>query len=788
MLSFLEVFSKLLDNTFMNLLKILFNIMLITLLFTSCEDTTTGDVVNEAFETDRATSGNIINGQCYQDQYSVPTELITRKLDIAIVIDTSGSISDERASIAQGFDYFISQLPEEVDYRIAVILGHGDNTGRSGGLYQKGSEPRVLSSDLHTVEEIKTHLVTKMNNPHTDGETDGGELGLYSFLKATEGDQLVTNQAYDFFRPDAALTVVFVADEQDICAEYPVGVTPVVDPQGGEDRSLAKYCKDDDGNFIITPQMVVDRVKDIQDDSPYIIGGVLYKSNQTMPMNGENEIGYGYIDAINLSGGITVDMANGDYSDGLANIGRLATVSIQPANDFNLNSTKVDPSTIEALVDNISVAFTYNNELNQVNLTNPRDAFSVAKIKYCDKEEKPLTAKLLAVGGFHSCALLLEGEVKCWGRNNYGQLGLSHTNNIGDDEAPSSQEVINLGAKAIDLSSGLYHTCAILEDGSVKCWGQNLKGQLGLGHMNNIGDDEHPSSISSIPLASKAKKLYAGTNHTCALLDNKKVQCWGDNSFGQLGLGHTNNIGDDETLDSLGYVSLGGDVVQMDISTISFHSCAVLVNGDLKCWGRNNSGQLGLGHTNSIGDDELPSDVGSVPFGSQILQLATGNQHTCALASGQNIRCWGSNLRGQIGTGNLDTIGDDEAANSIGFINTGASGHTLVSTGNFHTCAIGTDEKVYCFGQGANGVTGLGHTNNIGDDEAVLDNSDVDLGELPISQVASGIFHTCALTKDTGEVICWGMATYGQLGYGNTNIIGDDETPGANLISLVAAE
>ena len=773
-----------LHNKLMNYLKPFVLIFIVAFLFTSCNDSTVDDSLDDAFKIDIPPSGNVISGQCYQDQYSVPTEMITRKLDIAIVIDTSGSINSERASIAEGFDFLISQLPEEVDYRIAVILAHGDNTGRSGVLYKKGIEPRVLSSDIHSVDEIKSHLVTKMQNPHTDNETDGGELGLYSFLKATEGDQLVTNQSYDFFRPDAALTVVFVADEQDICAEFPVGVTPVPDPQGKEDSALLKYCKDNEGNFIITPQMVVDRVKEIQEEIPYVIGGVLYKSQLTTPMSGENEIGYGYIDAVNISGGITVDMANGDYSDGLANIGRMATVSIQPANDFNLNSSKVDPNTIEALVDNISVPFTYNNEINQVKLTNDRDAFSVAKIKYCDKEEKPLIAKQLAVGGFHSCALLLEGEVKCWGRNNFGQLGLSHTNNIGDDETPSSQATVNLGSKAIDVSAGLYHTCAILEDGSVKCWGYNAKGQLGLGHTDNIGDDEHPITSLAIPLRSKAKKLYSGTNYTCALLDNKKVQCWGENNFGQLGLGHTDNIGDDEDLSTLGYISLGADVIQMDISTISYHSCAVLVNGDLKCWGRNNAGQLGLGHTDSIGDDELPSSIGAVPFGSQILQLATGNQHTCALASGQNIRCWGSNSRGQIGTGNTNTIGDDEAANSIGFINTGASGHTLVSTGNFHTCAVGVDENVYCFGQGTNGVTGLGHVNNIGDDEAVSGNSLVDLGEAPISQVASGIFHTCSLTKDTGEVICWGQGTFGQLGYGNTNTIGDDESPGANLVSL----
>lgn len=763
------------------------SIFLLFIFISSCTDTnnTASNVIGDAFVTDPAPSGNIINGTCYQDQYSVPTEFITRKLDIAIVIDTSGSIQSERAAIAEGMDFFISQLPEEVDYRIAVILGHGDNTGRSGTLYKKGTEPTVLSSDLHTVEEIKTHLRTKMENPHTDNETDGGELGIYSFLKSINPENLSNNQSLDFYREDAALTLIFVADEQDICAEFPEGVIPVPDPQGKENSSFEKYCVDSEGNYTITPSMVVEQVSQLKGEVPYVIGGVLYKSSSTVPLQGENEIGYGYIDAINLSGGLTVDMANGEYSDGLANIGRMATVSIKPANDFKLQSSQVDPSTIEVLVDNLPVPFTYNSEINQINLTNERDPFSVAKVKYCDKEQTPLEVKHLALGGFHTCALLLQGEIKCWGKNNYGQLGLGHTNNIGDNETVSSIPVIDLGAKAIDVSAGLQHTCAILEDGAVKCWGENLRGQLGQGNTDTLGDTEHPFEIEPIPLARPAKKLYSGTRYTCALLDNKKIQCWGENSFGQLGLGHTNNIGDNETLDTLGYVSVGGDVVQMDISTISYHSCAVLVNGDLKCWGKNSFGQLGYGHTNNIGDDELPSSVGPVPFGNQVLQLATGNIHTCALASGQNIRCWGANNRGQIGTGNTNTIGDDEGADSIGFIQTGANGHTLVATGNFHTCTVGADNNVYCFGFGATGATGLGHTNNIGDDESVNSISKVDLGNSVISQVAAGVNHTCALTKDEGKVICWGQGSVGQLGYGNTNTIGDNESPSANFVSIL---
>jgi len=766
----------------------LFNKLLIVVLIavtSACQDSATSSAIDDAFETSPSPSGSSINALCFQDQYATPEEFITRKLDIAIVIDTSGSIIEERAAIAQGFDFLLSQLPAEVDYRVAVILGHGDNSSHSGKLYQKGSEPRVLSSATLTTTEIKNHLITKMQSPHGDSETDGGEVGLYSFLKATSETNLALNRQEDFFREDAALTVIFVADEQDICAEYPVGVSPVIDPQGAEDRSFDKYCIDLDGKRTVTAQMVVDRITDIQAGSPQVVGGVLYKDNQTMPVSGENEIGYGYIDAVNLAGGITVDMANGDYANGLSNLGRLATVSIKPANDFNLKTNKVDPASIEALVNNIAVPFEFNAELNQVHLTSPRDDFSVAKINYCEKEQKPMEVKKLAAGGFHTCALLLEGDLKCWGRNNVGQLGLGHTNTIGDDELPSSISTLNIGAKVKDISAGAFHTCALLESGDVKCWGQNTSGQLGLGHTDTIGDDEDLSSIASVPLKDKATKIYSGFTYNCALLENKNVQCWGDNSFGQLGLGHTNNIGDDETIDTIGYVSIGGPAVQMDISTISFHSCALLQNGDLRCWGRNDSGQLGLGNPDHVGDDELPSSVAPVPFGEQIIQLATGNRHTCAITGGQKLRCWGSNIKGQIGTGNSEIIGDNESVTSIGYVDTGATAHLSVSTGNLHTCVVSGNYEAHCFGFGGSGTTGLARTDDIGDDELVKDISLVDLGGESINQLASGVSHTCALTKDEGKVICFGDGAYGQIGSGSTDDLGDNESPGAKYVSVL---
>lgn len=775
---------------YMKTITLLMTLLPLLFLGACMEDGNVKQAIKESFEAPPTASGSVVTGACYNDQYAAPENEIVRKLDIAIVIDTSGSIQDERAAIGAGFDAFIDQLPSEVDFRIGVILAHGDKTGRTGKLYKKySSEPLVLASDLHTIDEIKTHLRNKMQYPAGDGETDGGELGLYSLQNAISGDNLVNSQAEGFFRDDAALAVVFVADENDICAKYPEGVQPVPDPQGGENASFNKYCVDSEGNYLITPESILSQLQTLKGDYPLVVGGVLYNNLNTMATVDENELGYGYLETVDLAAGITVDMASGDYADGLSRLGRLATIKLAPVNSFALATNRVEPSTIEVLLEGQAIAHAYDAENNIVSINVERDPFSVVNVKYCEKQEAPKEVQKLAAGGDHTCALLVSGKVKCWGKNNFGQLGLGHTNNIGDDELPSSGETIDFGeAKVVDISAGLQHTCAIFEDGSVRCWGENMMGQLGLGHTDPIGDNELPMSVGIVPLGRPAKKIYSGTRYNCALLDNRKIKCWGQNNFGQLGYGDTENRGDDESIESLGYVSVGADVVAMDISTISFHACAVLMSGDLKCWGYNAFGQLGYGHTNNIGDDEYPSDVGTVPFGTQVLQIASGFRHTCALTGGQSIRCWGSNAFGQIGTGNSQTIGDDEAADSIGFIATGASSHLMVATGNFHTCAVGSNGGVYCFGQSTQGQIGLGTTSNLGDNETVENVSKVNLGDIKISQVAAGTNHTCALSKDEGKVICWGANASGQLGYGHKNTLGDNESSLGNFITLTASE
>jgi hypothetical protein len=134
--------------------------------------------------------------------------------------------------------------------------------------------------------------------------------------------------------------------------------------------------------------------------------------------------------------------------------------------------------------------------------------------------------------------------------------------------------------------SGGSFTCAILANGSVRCWGSNAVGQLGQGNKNTIGDNETPGSVGTVDIGNHtAVALAAGNAHTCALLDDGTSRCWGYNIYGQLGYANTKQIGDDETPASAGPVDLGPGRTAVAITAGGLHTCAILDNGNVLCWG-----------------------------------------------------------------------------------------------------------------------------------------------------------------------------------------------------------
>ena len=276
------------------------------------------------------------------------------------------------------------------------------------------------------------------------------------------------------------------------------------------------------------------------------------------------------------------------------------------------------------------------------------------------------TVMAISTGG-HACAILADGSVKCWGSNDYGQLGL------GDAISrlfPSDVVPLGTGRKAIAISAGYKHTCAVLDDRSVKCWGKNASGQLGLGDTKNRGEatlGEMGDYLPKVNLGTgrTAVSISAGEVHTCVLLDNATVKCWGAGANGLLGIGSTADRGDapNEMGDALPPINFGPGRTTLAISCGYSSSCAILDDHSVKCWGNNVVGQLGVGDNVSRGG--LPADVGTFPAvnlgtGRKASKIAVSNgiSFACALLDDGTIRCWGENSVGSLGIGYTDARGD----------------------------------------------------------------------------------------------------------------------------------
>lgn len=392
----------------------------------------------------------------------------------------------------------------------------------------------------------------------------------------------------------------------------------------------------------------------------------------------------------------------------------------------------------------------------------------------CDNDCTASVVVALAAGLDHTCATLDTGVVRCWGANGSGALGVGDVVTIGDNEPASDGAAAAVGIGISLISAGDYFTCGLTVDEAVRCWGRNDFGQLGNGNVIDIGDDELPSTVGDSTLAAGAVvSIATAWRHACAAYGDGEVACWGNSDFGQLGYGNYDGIGDSEPVGTAGFVDVPGDVVQLAAG--ERHTCARLDTGAVRCWGYGGDGALGYGNANWIGDNELPSSVGEVDVPATDSIVAGGN-HTCALTSTGRVWCWGR-VNGGLGYANNEWIGNDETPVGAVMVAEDMLGEsvTQIVAGYDHTCALISGGTVRCWGTGADGRLGYGNTDDIGDDETPYSAGDVDVGGTVV-QLAAGSAHTCALMS-SGGVRCWGRGIDGALGYGVNTAVGDDEAP-----------
>ncbi len=489
----------------------------------------------------------------------------------------------------------------------------------------------------------------------------------------------------------------------------------------------------------------------------------------------------------------TVNNTGGFTASGISEVGLVSTfrftggsypgaggncgTTLSPAGGCTLEVEFV-PSVVTTYSGTIDLS--YNDGAGAQNSTRPLTGKGGSLISLADAN----TAK---------CAVFNTGQVKCWGLNVFGQLGYENVNQLGDAgaEMGASLAFVNLGTgvKAAEIAGGDSFFCARMTTGQVKCWGKNTNGQLGYEHTNHLGDgaSEMGDNLAFVDLGTgrTAKFITAGGDHACAILDNDSVKCWGDNTNGQLGQGNTTSYGDAGSSmgDLLPAVNLGTGITAKFIDAGSQHTCVVTNTNTVKCFGLGSDGRLGYENTASkgisggtIGDSLLTVGIGTALFG---YELSVGASSSCVhINSSNEVKCWGDNSSGQLGredtldAGHVATSMDD----NLGTINLGTSRTALQvahNDVNKTVCALLDDETVKCWGEGTSGALGNGATTNLGDTGSSMGDflAVLDLGTGRSAKRLSDK-GSCAILDD-GELKCWGKNDVGQLGLGDTNNRGD---------------
>ena len=334
-----------------------------------------------------------------------------------------------------------------------------------------------------------------------------------------------------------------------------------------------------------------------------------------------------------------------------------------------------------------------------------------------------------------------DGSFRAWGQNSNGTVGDGTTLN-------RSSPVTTLVSNVLDASSGNTHTCALLGEGSVKCIGANINGQLG-----NGGTTGSPTAWvvvgGSTPL-SRVTQITAGFDFNCTRMSDATVQCWGLNSYGQLG-------------DGLGATGVKAVLPQsvpglsdvVEVRAGGLFACALKLDKTVSCWGSNADSQLGDGTTTN----RLSPVVASV---SNAVQLATTANGACALIDDGTVKCWGDGASLATGNGGTATTDTSTPATVVGVGGTGTtlSNVVAISGGFQHYCALLTDTSVVCWGFDNNGQLGDGLL-------VASSKPKVVTGLTGVSQIVLGRLQSCAVMT-TGVMKCWGDNGFGQLGDGST--------------------
>ena len=378
----------------------------------------------------------------------------------------------------------------------------------------------------------------------------------------------------------------------------------------------------------------------------------------------------------------------------------------------------------------------------------------------------------VSAGKSHTCALTNNEKVVCWGSGGSGQLG---NDTLSISEQP--QYVVGTNGSGTlgyvqQISTGDDHTCALLNNGSVFCWGDGGSGRLGGGDYSDYQTPKQVKDVGGTAFLTGIAQISAGGEHTCALRKNGRVVCWGDGFVGQLGNG-SKPVRQKTPVKVLEPAGTSGEL--KNISQISLggeHTCALKNDGRVLCWGKGADGQLGVGSTGSPSRPVMvvatDQSSGGTPL-TNITQLSAGDKHTCALDSSNQVYCWGKGASKRLGQ--IDDINNNKTPQRVktDVTNVYLSAVEQVGIGHEHSCALKIDGSLVCWGERSSGQSGDGKLDVIegrGIPAPVVSEPDPPLTNI----ISAGGLHSCQVNlgdtnnRPNGSIQCWGRGFGGQLG------------------------
>lgn len=361
--------------------------------------------------------------------------------------------------------------------------------------------------------------------------------------------------------------------------------------------------------------------------------------------------------------------------------------------------------------------------------------------------DEVLASARLATGSHHTCAINIENKLFCWGRAWEGQLGDGQKSQNKNQPVHIMQ---SLTFTSVDV--GTQSSCAITMAGKLYCWGLNKHYELGYDGSKVAtptevtGFPENDSLIlikmsNSFNMFKDHVSLNHEPAHSCALTQKGRIFCWGDNKFGQLGVGN-------QTSYSMKPLAVAKDLRFVDLVVGAAHSCAKeKLSGAYYCWGSNHRKQIALSSSSNI--QYLPSKF---KHSRSIQNISLGGAFTCFIDSSESIYCIGKNSKYELGRG-VKSEQESNLSPVKGLENKGAQ----VIAGHLSACAIDLDDDIHCWGDNYSGEMGLG---SIGGTQTIPKNLLLSKASLTAD---FGMGHVCAAMTD-GKLLCWGHGYFGELG------------------------